>query len=168
MKKTISTLFATCFALGVWAQSNPTLDRPIQQCIAKNADKVELLPANFSMGTWLYKLVEVCDKLKETEGKKGGQFVVRLLEFEKELDELLAIADDCPNLLKVKPDLQEIKKIIAERQKVENFKVNTGEKKETENVFDEDKDKNITTMSLPRGAASKIKTRAEKVHKMMK
>jgi len=141
------------------------MDRPIQQCITNNTDKVDLLHPNFSMGTWLYKLSEVCERLKDTDGKKGGQYVVSLLEKEKELDELLAIADDCPNLKKVKPDLEEMKKVFAERQKVENFKIKE-EKKTTDNVFEEGKD--ITTMSLPRSAAGKIKKIADKVHKNLK
>ncbi len=165
MKKISSTLFALFLVVGVWAQSNPTLDRPIQQCISANDDKVDLLQANFSMGTWLYKLKEVCERLKDTDGKKGGQYVVRLLEMEKELDEIIIIANDCPTLTKVMPDLQEMKKIFAERQDVKNFKIKE-EKKPTDTVFAEDKE--ISTLSLPRGAASKIKKIAEKVHNNLK
>ncbi len=166
MKNNICAWIACLLVTNAWAQSNPTMDRPIQQCIAKSQDKIDILPNNFSMGNWLYKLSETCDKLKETEGKKGGNYVVRLLEMEKELDEILVVAEDCPALSKAKPVLQEMKDIFKERQKVENFKVAEDKKTNSPNVFEEDKD--ITTMSLPRGAAGKIKAKAEKVHKMLK
>ena len=166
MKKITIALLLLVGATGAWAQSNPTLDRPIQQCITQNKDDLSLLPTNFSMGNWLYKLSELCDRLKDTDGKKGGQYVVALLEKEKELDDLLAIADKCPNLTKVKPEMQEMKKVFAERQKVENFKTTEEKKNPNSNMFEEDKE--ITTMSLPRGAAGKIKGFAEKIHKKLK
>lgn len=166
MKKIKGILVALLLTTNAWAQSNPSLDRPIQECVRKDKDKLELLQLNFSMGNWLYKLSETCDKLKETDGKKGGQYVVRLLEMEKELDELLVVAENCPTLAKAKPLMQEMKSIFKEREKVENFKVGEEKKDNKGNVFEEDKE--ITTMSLPRGAASKIKAKAEKIHKMLK
>lgn len=166
MKKITSILIALLFATHAWAQSNPTMDRPIQECVKKDKDKLELLQLNFSMGNWLYKLKETCEKLKDTDGKKGGQYVVRLLEMEKELDDLLIVAENCPSLAKVKPLMQEMKAIFKEREKVENFKVGEEKKDNKGNVFEEDKE--ITTMSLPRGAAGKIKNKAEKIHNMLK
>jgi hypothetical protein len=165
MKKILSTLFFLFCAVGAWAQSNPTTDRPIQQCISENKDKVELLKSDFSVGHWLYKLMEACDKLNETDGKKGGQYVVRLLEMEKELDDLIALADVCPALQKAKPKMEEMKKIFTEREKVENFKKTEEKKDNSGNMFEDDKE--ITTMSLPRGAATKIKAKAKEVRKLI-
>jgi hypothetical protein len=147
------------------AQSNPQMDRPIQQCISNNADKISLLKNDFSIGHWLGKMIETCDRLQSTSGKAGGPQVVALLGMEKELDDLIAIADDCEDLKKVKETLLEMKKIYTEKEKVENFKINNQEDNNG-NLFEDDKE--ITTFSLSRPAAGKIKSKAEKIKKALK
>jgi hypothetical protein len=165
MKNLFVFTFFLFGSLTAFAQSNPQMDRPIQQCISQNADKVELLKTNFSIGHWLGKLIENCEKLQASSGKGGGPVVIVLLKMEKELDELIAIADDCDDLKKVKVPLEEMKAIFVEKEKVETFKIDDN-KKEDSNLFEDDKE--ITTFSLSRPAAGKIKGKAEKIKKMLK
>jgi hypothetical protein len=149
------------------AQSDPQMDRPIQQCILQNQDKVSLLKKEFSMGHWLGKLINHCEKLQGSSGKGGGPHVVALLEMEKELDELIALSENCKNLNepKVKETLTEMKKVFQEKEKVETFQKGTSNNNNN-TLFDEDDE--VTTMSLTRGGAGKIKNLAEKVKKNLK
>ncbi len=146
------------------AQSNPTIDRPIQQCISENQDKVNRIKPNFSIGSWLGKVSETCDKLKASSGKGGGPQVMSLLEMEKDLDELIVLADNCPALSKAKPELTEMKKIYTEKTKSETFKMK--DDKNNDGMFDDDKE--LSTFSLSRKSAGKIKSQAEKVRKILK
>ncbi|TAE73179.1 MAG: hypothetical protein EAZ85_07745 [Bacteroidetes bacterium] len=146
------------------AQSNPAMDRPIQQCISQNQDKVNRLKPNFSIGSWLGKVSETCDKLKATTGKGGGPQVISLLEMEKDLDELIILADNCPALSKVKAEMDEMKKIYTEKTKSETFKMK--DDKNSDGLFDDDKE--LSTFSLSRKSAGKIKNQAEKIRKMLK
>jgi hypothetical protein len=150
------------------AQSDPQMDRPIQQCILQNQDKVSLLKKEFSMGHWLGKLMNNCEKLQGSSGKGGGPHVVTLLEMEKELDELLALSENCKNLSepKVKEALTEMKKVFQEKEKVESFQKGTTNNNNNNTLFDEDDE--IITMSLTRGGAGKIKNLAEKIKKNLK
>ncbi len=151
------------FTTHLFAQSNPAIDRPIQQCISKNKDKLENVKPNFSIGHWLTKLAETCDKLESTSGKGGGPQVMALLTMEKELDDLLTIADECPALAKIKDGLVEIKTTYTENKKSDKFTISQEGK---EGDFDTDKD--LTTYSIPRSAASKIRKKAEKARKLLK
>lgn len=164
MKNLLIPFIFLLIALQATAQSNPQMDRPIQQCITEQKDKVQVLQGNFSIGSWLGKLIENCDKLQASSGKGGGPQVVTLLKMEKELDDLLAIADGCPTLKNedVKTLLTEMKKIYAEKQKVETFKRDADD----DGLFDDDKE--LTTMSLSRPSAGKIKSKAEKIKKLLK
>jgi hypothetical protein len=164
MKKIIFISLVWIQALYLQAQSNPTIDRPIKQCISKNQDKVSRIKPDFSIGAWLGRVIENCDKLKASSGKGGGQQVMTLLELEKDLDDLLALADDCPSLKKVKPELEEMKKIYTEKTKSETFEMK--EDKNNDGVFAEDKE--LSTFSISRKAAGKIKNQAEKIKKNLK
>lgn len=148
----------------VLAQSNPTIDRPIQQCISKNQDQVNRLKPNFSIGSWLGKVSETCDKLKATSGKGGGPQVMSLLEMEKDLDELIVLSASCPALEKVKKELDEMKKIYTDKTKSETFEIK--EDKNNDGLFAEDKE--LSTFSLSRKSAGKIKNHAEKIRKILK
>ncbi len=161
-----ATCFIACFTLfthNLLAQSNPAIDRPIQQCISKNKDKLENLKPNFSIGHWLTKLAETCDKLESTKGKGGGPQVMALLTMEKELDDLLSIADECPQLTKIKQGLVDIKTTYTENKKSDNFTISQEGKD-----GDFDTDKELATYSLPRSAASKIRKKAEKARNLLK
>ena len=168
MKKIIGILICMMAVNHLIAQSNPQIDRPVQQCISAQSDKIQVIKPNFSIGSWLGKLIQTCENLQATSGKAGGPQVVSLLKMEKELDDLIAIADDC-DILKnpeVKQLLTEIKTICTEKQKVENFKTDTGDKAPSDNIFEDDKE--ITTMTISRPAAGKIKSKAEKIKKILK
>ncbi len=148
------------------AQSNPQMDRPIQQCITQNADELEKLSTNFSIGYWLGRFIETCENLQATTGKGGGPQVVSLLAMEAELDELIILSNKgCKNLAdpKVKVLLEEMKTIYQEKQDVETFE--RGQNKNADNLFEEDDE--ITTMSISRGAAGKLKSKAAKLKKTL-
>lgn len=164
MKKTIVFLLFCAISSTIIAQSNPTMDRPIQQCISKNQDKVNRIKPNFSIGSWLGKVSETCDKLKATSGKGGGPQVMSLLEMEKDLDELIILSASCPALEKVKNELNEMKKIYTEKTKSETFEMK--EDKNNDGLFAEDKE--LSTFSLSRKAGGKIKSQAEKIRKILK
>ena len=144
------------------AQSNPQLDRPVQQCIRNQAQDLDVLKPNFSMGFWLGKLIENCEKLQKSSGKGGGPQVVAILGKEAALDELIQLADQCDKLGKVKTLLTEMKAIYQEKQKVETYQKGNS----SGNLFDDEDE--VTTYSLPREAAKKIKARAEKILKTLK
>ena len=148
------------------SQSNPKIDRPVQQCINDNKDKVQKIDVKFSIGYWLYKLVENCDKLQKTSGRGGGPQVGAILDAEKELDDLIAISEVCGSLNnpKIKTLLQEMKQIYVEKQDVQTYHLDD-EETTTGNLFEDDKE--VTTMSFPRPAAGKLKSKAEKVRKLL-
>ncbi len=169
MKKiSLFILFNLLIISSLIAQSDPQIDRPIQQCILQNPDKVSLLKKEFSIGHWLGKLISNCEKLQSSSGKAGGPHVVVLLEMEKELDELLVLAENCKNLSdpKVKDNLTEMKKVFQAKEKVETFQKGTTNTENNNTLFDEDDE--ITTMSITRGGAGKIKNLAEKIKKTLK
>lgn len=164
MKKIFFTAFLlSVFFTQIFAQSNPAIDRPIQQCISKNKEKLENVKPNFSIGYWLTKLAETCDKLESSKGKGGGPQVMALLTMEKELDDLLLIADECPQLSKIKEGLVEIKKTYTENKKSDSYSISQEGK---DGDFDTDKD--LTTYSIPRDAAKKIRKKAEKTRNLLK
>lgn len=150
-----------------FAQTNPKIDRPVQQCIRNAGDKVESIDARFSLGYWLYELARHCTEIQKSTGTGGGPHVVKVLAMEKDLDDLLILAKNCSTLKnpKVKVLLEEMKQVFTEKQKVENYKV--GKQENSNNLFG-DEEKEITTFSLSRPAAGKIKTKAEKIKKLLK
>ncbi len=167
-KLTVSVLLISgiAFLHTLQAQSNPQMDRPIQQCITQQSDDLEVLEPNFSMGYWLGKFVENCEKLQASTGKGGGPQVVALLKMEKDLEELILLADNgCKTLAdeKVKTLLKEMKTIYEEKQEVETYKRGQGES--NGGLFEEDDE--LTTMSIPRSTAGKLKTKASKIRKLL-
>lgn len=170
--KTTKLLFSMLFVLGVaastalQAQSNPQMDRPIQQCITEQIDNMQALDPNFSIGYWLGKFVENCEKLQASTGKGGGPQVVALLKMETDLDDLITLADNgCKNLAdeKVKTLLKEMKTIYEEKQEVETYKRGQGES--NGGLFEEEDE--LTTMSIPRPTAAKLKAKASKIRKLL-
>ncbi len=158
-----SFLFLTNFALQ--AQSNPSVDRPVQKCIDEQEEQVKVLPKDFSIGFWLGQLIRTCEKLQKTSGTGGGPAVVQILEQEDELDDLIAISDNCDILNeKIKTYFQEMKAIYAEKKEVETYKKNPNNN--NTNLFGEEDE--LSTYSLPRNAAGKIKSLALKVKKELK
>lgn len=155
-------LFTLAINGSLSAQSDPQLDRPIQQCIIDNQENVELLKKEFSMGHWIGKLIENCQKLQSSSGKSGGPHVVALLKMEKELDEMISLADNCEALGKGKDIMLEMKNIFKEKEKVEAFKRGNSN---DNNLFEDDE---IITMSLTRNGAGKIKNLAEKLKKNLR
>lgn len=147
-----------------WAQSNPKIDRPVQQCINDNKSKIENLKTDFSIGYWLGKLIENCGKIQASSGRGGGPYVIAVLAMEKELDDLITLSNNCKKLgdPKVKQYLTDMKAIFEEKQEVETFSTDT----DNDSLFDDDKE--VTTYSLPRSAAGKIKSKAEKIKKLLK
>jgi hypothetical protein len=158
-------LFTISVTHSLSAQSDPQLDRPIQQCIINNPDNAELLKKEFSMGHWIGKLIENCQKLQNSSGKGGGPHVVALLKMEKELDEMITLAEGCEALGKGKEIMLEMKTIFKEKEKVESFKRGNSNTN-NDNLFEEDDE--IITMSLTRNGAGKIKNLAEKLKKTLR
>lgn len=166
MKQVLFSFFFLTFlniSTTCWAQSNPKIDRPVQECISNNKDKVANLQSNFSIGSWLGKLISHCDKLQASSGTAGGPLVIAILEMEKDLDDLIAIAGECTllNTDKIKYSLLEMKKIYQEKQKVDTYKIK--EEDADTNLFEDSKE--LKFLTLPRSAAGKIKNQAEKVKK---
>jgi hypothetical protein len=168
-KKYLLILFALLSISGLLslaAQSNPKMDRPIQQCINNHSQELEKLSSTFSIGYWLGRFVETCENLQASTGKGGGPQVVSLLAMEAELDELILLADKgCEDLAdeKVKTLLQEMKTIYQEKQDVETF--DRGQNDDSDNLFAEEDE--ITTMSISRGSAGKLKSKAAKIKKIL-
>lgn len=145
------------------AQSNPKIDRPIQQCINKQAEEMNVLKSDFSIGHWLGRLTASCEHLQESSGKGGGPHVIAILDMEPELDDLISLSANCPKLSdeKVKGLLLEMKEIYQEKKEVESYDTDPG----SGGLFEDEAE--VTTYSLPRSAAAKLKKNAEKIRKIL-
>ncbi|GAB4398741.1 MAG: hypothetical protein OHK0053_17890 [Microscillaceae bacterium] len=162
----ISVLAFVLAPVGLWAQSNPKIDRPVQQCIRDLGTEPEM-DENFSISFWLGRYIETCENLLATTGTGGGPQVVSLLKMENDLDGLIALAEaGCKSLAdaRIQPLLQEMKTIYQEKAEVESF--SKGKKEPEANLFDEDEDE-LVTQSLSRASAKKLKAAAEKIKKYL-
>jgi len=145
------------------AQSNPKIDRPIQQCINKQADEMQVLKNDFSIGHWLGRLTASCEHLQASSGKGGGKHVIAILEMESALDDLIALSETCPKLSneKIKGLLLQMKEIYKEKKEVESYDTDPG----SGGLFEDEAE--VTTYSLPRASAGKLKKNAGKIRKIL-
>ncbi|MEO1655688.1 MAG: hypothetical protein AAFU64_19250 [Bacteroidota bacterium] len=136
------------------AQSNPRIDRPVRQCMIDQKDALDhIQPDNYSIGHWLGKLIDNCERLQKSSGSSGGPQVVAILSLEEDLDDMIKIASDCEALQDQKATLEAMKKAYGEK-KVAAY----DRQQQSTSLFDEGS--KLETASLPRAAAKELRKNA--------